>query len=277
MATGAGENSRSAGWVAACLSAFRQALFPPRCLSCRTWLENEPPAAAALSAAGPWAEAMAWLRPHFCPGCFQAVVPLEQPLCIGCGTMVSGADGPDPLCASCRDQAPAFDRARAAFAYQGSLREVIQCLKYRGQTQLAGPLGQLMHAVYRRFWQPADVDLILPVPLHRRRLRERGFNQALLLVRRWPRAAGEPRVPLECSVLVRTRATAPQAGLDRRARRTNISGAFAVRSPARVAGRRLLLVDDVITTGATVAECARVLKQSGAARVDVLALARVVR
>lgn len=230
-----------------------------------------------MPAAGSWAEAMAWLRPYFCPGCLQALVPLEHPLCACCGTMVSGGDGPEPLCAACRDQTPAFDRARAAFAYRGSLREVIQCLKYRGKTQLARPLGRLMHAVYRSFWQPPAVDLILPVPLHQRRLRERGFNQALLLVRRWPRAAGEPRMPLDCSVLVRTRATAPQAGLDRSARRANISGAFAVRHPERVAGRRLLLVDDVITTGATVGECARVLKQSGAAGVDVLALARVIR
>jgi ComF family protein len=191
--------------------------------------------------------------------------------------MVSGAaEGPEPLCAPCRDQPPAFDMARAAFAYQGSLREVVQCLKYRGKTQLARPLARLMHGVYRSFWRSAPVDLILPVPLHRRRLRERGFNQSLLLIRRWPWSADEPRVPVECGVLVRTRATAPQAGLDRSGRCSNISGAFAVRNPARVAGRRLLVVDDVITTGATVGECARVLKESGAARVDVLALARVI-
>ncbi|MCU0561053.1 MAG: ComF family protein [Desulfobacterales bacterium] len=272
----AAECGRSAlRWAACLLEACRQALFPARCLACRTWLEVEP--ARTPPAAGLWAEAITRLRPYFCPGCLQALVPLENPMCACCGTTMSGGEGPQPLCAPCREQAPAFDRARAAFAYRGSLREVVQCLKYRGRTQLARPLGPLMHAAYRRFWQPPAVDLILPVPLHRRRLRERGFNQALLLVRRWPWAAGEPRVPVECGVLVRTRATAPQAGLDRRARRANISGAFAVRHPVRVAGRRLLLVDDVITTGATVGECARVLKQSGAAAVDVLALARVVR
>jgi ComF family protein len=227
-------------------------------------------------AEGLWAQAMALLRPYFCPGCLQSLVPLAHPLCACCGTSVSGGDGPEPLCAHCREQRPAFDMARAVFAYEGSLREVVQCLKYRGKTQLARPLGRLMHAAYRRFWPPPAVEAILPVPLHRRRLRGRGFNQALLLVRRWPQAPAEPRVPVECGVLVRTRATLPQAGLDRRARQSNISNAFAVRRPERVAGRRLLLVDDVITTGATVGECARVLKECGAERVDVLALARVI-
>jgi ComF family protein len=275
MRAGAADHGRPAGWASRLLEACRQALFPPRCLVCRAWLMNDP--AGTAPAEGLWAEAMALLRPYFCPGCLQALMPLAHPLCACCGTLVSGGDGPQPLCASCRERPPAFDRARAAFAYQGSLREVVQCLKYRGKTQLARPLGRLMHAVYRCFWQPPPVDLILPVPLHRRRLRERGFNQALLLMRRWPQVAGEARVPVDCGVLVRTRATAPQAGLDRSARRSNIAGAFAVRHPERVAGRRLLLVDDVITTGATVAECARVLKQSGAAQVDVLALARVIR
>ncbi len=274
MHTGAGEHGRAAGWVATLLETCRQALFPPRCLSCRVFLENDP--AGIPPAEGLWPQAMALLRPYFCDECLQALMPLVQPLCACCGTMVSGGDGPEPLCAHCRDQRPAFDQARAAFAYQGSLREVVHCLKYRGKTQLAQPLGWLMHAVYRHCWQPPSVDLILPVPLHRRRLRERGFNQALLLICRWPRVAGEPRVPVDGGVLVRTRATAPQAGLDRRARRSNIAGAFVVQRPERVDGRRLLLVDDVITTGATVGECARVLKQSGAERVDVLALARVI-
>jgi predicted amidophosphoribosyltransferase len=210
MRAGAADHGRPAGWASRLLEACRQALFPPRCLVCRAWLMNDP--AGTAPAEGLWAEAMALLRPYFCPGCLQALMPLAHPLCACCGTLVSGGDGPQPLCASCRERPPAFDRARAAFAYQGSLREVVQCLKYRGKTQLARPLGRLMHAVYRCFWQPPPVDLILPVPLHRRRLRERGFNQALLLMRRWPQVAGEARVPVDCGVLVRTRATAPRPG-----------------------------------------------------------------
>ena len=275
MFTEAAEEGRPAGWAAVLLETCRQALFPARCLSCRAFLESGP--GRISPAAGLWAEAMARLQPYFCRACLQALVPLAPPLCACCGTTVGGGgDGAEPLCANCREQPPAFDRARAAFAYQGSLRAVVHCLKYRGKTQLARPLGGLMHSVYRDAWPSSSVDLILPVPLHRRRLRERGFNQALLLVRRWPQVAGVPPVPLDSGVLRRTRATAPQAGLDRRDRRANIAGAFAVRRPERVAGRRLLLVDDVITTGATVGECARVLKQSGASRVEVLALARVI-
>ncbi|MFO7709140.1 MAG: ComF family protein [Desulfobacterales bacterium] len=274
MHAGAVECGHAAGWAAALVEACRRALFPPRCLACRAFLMSAP--AGTTPAEGLWGEAMALLRPHFCAGCLQAIVPLAPPLCACCGTAVSGAGVPNPLCTHCREHPPAFDRARAAFAYEGSLREVVQCLKYRGKTRLARPLGRLMHAVYRSFWQPPTVDLILPVPLHRRRLRERGFNQALLLARCWPAAAGGACVPVDCGILARTRATAPQAGLDRRGRRSNITGAFSVRRPDRVQGRYLLLVDDVITTGATVGECARVLKESGAARVDVLALARVI-
>jgi len=165
--------------------------------------------------------------------------------------------------------------ARAAFAYHGSLREVVHCFKYRGKTQLFRPLGRLMQTAFLRFWQGRPVDLVLPVPLHRSRLRERGFNQALLLARGWRQGDGPPLPPVDGGVLVRMRATASQAGLDRKGRCANIAGAFAVRSPERVEGRRLLVVDDVLTTGATVEECARALKASGAAAVDVLTLALV--
>ncbi len=202
-------------------------------------------------------------------------MPLASPVCACCGRRVGSGLAGDTLCGHCRERPPAFDMARAAFAYQGSLREVVHCFKYRGKTQLARPLGRLLHTAYRRFWQERPVDLILPVPLYRRRLRERGFNQALLLVRGWQRGDGPSLPPVDGGVLVRARATASQAGLDRRARCANIAGAFAVRLPERVAGRRVLVVDDVLTTGATVEECARALKANGAERVDVLTLARV--
>jgi len=141
---------------------------------------------------------------------------------------------------------------------------------------LARPLGLLLFEAFERHWGRAPVDVLLPVPLHRRRLKERGFNQALLLVRRWPLRLGMPKVPVDTGVLRRARATAPQAGLGRRGRQANIAGAFALRHPERVAGRHILLVDDVITTGATAGECARLLLDNGASRVDVLALARVI-
>lgn len=251
----------------------RRALFPARCLACRVFLNVGP--AAAPAAAGAWGEAMGLLRLHFCPGCLESLMPLAAPVCACCGRRVGGGVGGDSLCGRCRERPPAFDMARAAFAYQGSLRTVVHGFKYRGKTQLARPLGRLLQTAYHHFWQERPVDLILPVPLYRRRLRERGFNQALLLVRGWQRAGGTPPPPVDGGVLVRVRATASQAGLDRRARCSNIAGAFAVRTPERVAGRHVLVVDDVLTTGATVEECARAIKANGAAAVDVLTLARV--
>jgi ComF family protein len=143
--------------------------------------------------------------------------------------------------------------------------------------QLAAPLGLLLWETYLRFWGQERPDALLPVPLHAGRLRQRGFNQVELLVRKWPKLpGGADAPPVAGGVLRRARATPPQAGLGRREREANIHDAFVVYRPERISGRHLLLVDDVVTTGATAGECARLLLASGAARVDVLALARVI-
>jgi ComF family protein len=164
--------------------------------------------------------------------------------------------------------------SRAAGFHDGPLKAAIHSLKYRGKLQLARPLGSLLRAARQRHWPDAVWELILAVPLHGRRLRQRGFNQADLLI---SRGGGEKETVFSHrrGVLLRSRATAPQAGLDRAARRENIRGAFRVADPAAVNGRRILLVDDVLTTGATAEECARVLLRAGAAQVDLLTLSRV--
>jgi ComF family protein len=191
--------------------------------------------------------------------------------------MFVGRDGGDHLCGRCLRQSPPFHMARAAFVYDRALVDVIHCFKYKGKLQLAAPLGQLLRQAFARFWADTHVDAIVPVPLHPRRLRVRGFNQADLFVRRWKNSASEPQPPpIQSRVLQRVKATAPQAGLGRRGRADNIRGAFIVNRAETIAGQHLLLVDDVITTGSTAAECARQLLKGGAARVDVLALARVI-
>jgi len=143
---------------------------------------------------------------------------------------------------------------------------------------LARPLAALMLAAFHRFWQPGEIDAVVAVPLHRRRLYSRGFNQAALLARQWDlRMCGGRRPgPLLEGALVRRRSTAAQTGLGRRQRLMNLRGAFALGRQADVAGKNLLLVDDVLTTGATAEACSRVLRAGGAARVDVLTLARSV-
>jgi ComF family protein len=171
---------------------------------------------------------------------------------------------------------PPFCKARSAFVYDRSLIDIIHCFKYKGKAQLSRPLGGLMSQAFARFWDRDSVDLALPVPLHSRRLRWRGFNQAGLLAAEWRRHLHDRNVPIASGLLVRTRKTKPQTGLGLQARESNIRGAFAVRQPEKIVGLHVLLVDDVITTGATAGECARLLLGSGARRVDVLALARVI-
>jgi ComF family protein len=155
--------------------------------------------------------------------------------------------------------------------YDQSLRRAIHALKFDAMVSLAPPLGHQLVRAFRAHWPDGDIDLIAPVPLHRRRLRQRGFNQAFLLIAGWPVSGA---VPIVRDLLVRLRATRPQTGLDRRQRRVNIKNAVAVRRPGQSTGRRVLLVDDVLTTGATADACARMLLRDGASRVDVLTLAR---
>jgi ComF family protein len=163
--------------------------------------------------------------------------------------------------------------------YEKGLLKAVHCLKYRGRVELAHPLGDLLFAGFMQNWEPGDIDLVTPVPLHARRMRARGFNQSLLLLRNWPErmnstgyVPGDIRVAPE--LLKRSKTTTSQTGLGRRQRMKNLRGAFTAPSPEKVKEKRVLLVDDVYTTGATADACAGVLRKAGAARVDVLTLAR---
>jgi ComF family protein len=222
----------------------------------------------------PGPEAFSELAAHLCDACRAGILPVESPLCPCCGIPFRGRVGVDHLCGRCLEEPPAFHQARAALLYARTTVDLIHALKYRGRLELARPLGRLLRSTYDRRCEP--VDLIVPVPLHAARMRQRGFNQADLLVRRWGGSsrdgAGPPVAP---DVLQRTRPTAPQFGLGRSEREANIRGAFEVRCPDAVEDRRILLVDDVLTTGSTAEECARRLLHCGAAQVDVLTVARV--
>jgi ComF family protein len=179
--------------------------------------------------------------------------------------------GPDHWCGRCLDRPGHYHRARATGVHDHSLRLAIHALKFKGRTHLAGPLGRLLFDTYRQHWPSGDIDLVAPVPLHRKRLRRRGFNQAYLLMRPWQLPVATAAVR---DLLTRTRDTASQSGLNRRQRRGNIKNAFCMTRPGQAAGKRVLLVDDVLTTGATAEACAGALMRDGALRVDVLTLAR---
>lgn len=151
--------------------------------------------------------------------------------------------------------------------------EAIHRLKYGRHTSLSRPLGALVGDTLFRFWDVNSVDLLVPVPLHLKRLRHRGFNQAHLLIQRWAKHDG---IPFDGLTLLRNRWTEPQTALSRKERKKNIKGAFVVKTRDRIEGKKIVLVDDVYTTGSTVNECARVLMSAGAQIVDVLTLARAV-
>ncbi|MBI4443242.1 MAG: ComF family protein [Acidobacteria bacterium] len=192
--------------------------------------------------------------------------------CDRCGLFLQG---PAPLhgtslCGLCRRGTFSFEQARSFGYYQEPLESLIQLFKYDGFRPLARPLGQCLAKAFRRLAENRW-DLVVPVPLHPKRQRERGFNQAELLAARLSRLCGLKLGTKDC---VRVRNTPPQTGLRAAARRKNIAEAFYVPDTRRVQSRRLLLVDDVLTTGATVDACARVLLEAGAEAVGVVTLAR---
>jgi ComF family protein len=195
---------------------------------------------------------------------------IVAPLCIVCGVPFAGA-GTDHVCGSCSTSHPPFGAARAALAYEGASRDLIHAFKYRNKTHLRRPLALLTIEHLSEFIQSRRPDLIIPVPLHRKKLSGRGFNQAVLL---GEILSQRLKMPMDRRNLRRIRWTEPQVNLAAGDRRTNVKGAFAIRDSGLVTGRRVLLLDDVITTGSTVEECGRVLKASGAADVTVITVAK---
>jgi ComF family protein len=210
--------------------------------------------------------------PFFCSTCWSDFSPIQGPLCPRCGrpfeSPVALSSSPDHVCLACRQEPPLFDQALSVGYFEGSLREAVHQFKYRPCRSLGRPLGEWMVTNVRLV---SDIDIIMPVPLHTKRLRQRGFNQALLLAYRMSEAHC---IPCSCDNLYRSRPTRPQVELTGAERIQNVAGAFALRNPGEVVDRSVVLVDDVFTTGATMNECASVLKQAGAARVTAFTLAR---
>lgn len=203
-----------------------------------------------------------------CPECEGQIQWVESPLCTRCGKMFAHPEGGDRVCGDCQTDPPPFARARAAAMYDGPAATAITRFKFARKMAY---LPVMQHWLKRPGCRElvADADLLVPVPLHPKRIRNRGFNQALLL------AQGFPQVPLAREAVVRTRHTVPQVGLNPKERKDNVKGAFAVPDPGLVKGKNVLLIDDLFTTGSTVKECAKVLRKAGARQVEVLTVARV--
>lgn len=215
-----------------------------------------------------------------CVACWQGFSFITAPQCGRCGSPFSEQVGAGAVCATCLAHPPLYRRARAALVYDAQCRKLVLPFKHGDRTDIARACGGWMARAGAELL--ASADLIAPVPLHWRRLVSRRYNQAALLARAVEREAlrqNGREFRLVPDLLHRARWTGSQAGLRAMERRSNVRRAFVV-SPqwsARVAGRQILLVDDVLTTGATVEACARVLERAGARSIDVLTLARVVR
>ena len=207
-----------------------------------------------------------------CAACWQEVQFIEKPWCDVLGTPFSRDMGEGILSADAIANPPPFTRARAAVAYNGIARRLVQGFKFHDQTDLAPWMARWMHRVGGELAN--DADIIIPVPLHRRRFLTRRFNQSAELARCF---AAMVNCDFEPNAVARVKVTRQQVGLDLREREANVRGAFKVpdSSDIKVRGRRVLVIDDVYTTGATVSSVARTLKRSGAANVDVLTFARV--
>jgi ComF family protein len=229
------------------------AVLPPRCLKC----------AVVVDAVG-----------ALCPSCWATVAFIGAPLCACCGLPFEFDLGAEALCGACAGERPVFARARAALRYDEGSKDLILRFKHADRTDAAPAFARWMAGAGSALL--AEADLIAPVPLHWLRLFSRRYNQAALLAAALAKLAGKPAIN---DLLVRRRPTPSQGGLGAAARRRNVAGAFALHPRRRplLADKRVLVVDDVFTTGATVSACAAALLRAGAAAVDVLTLARVVR
>jgi ComF family protein len=207
------------------------------------------------------------------------IVPLEGTLCSICGERILGqhfATNAGPLCGACRLAAPRFRKAVAFGAYEGALRDLVHIFKYQGVRSAAPLLGRLLEQAVSRI-EIEEPLLVVPVPLWPGKRRTRGFNQAEEIARAFWRCRASSSIQLSATLLLRTRETTSQTGLTRRQRQANLRGAFALVKPERLRGKSILLVDDVMTTGATGGECTRVLLRAGAKQVFVATVARATR
>lgn len=231
--------------------AFSALAFPPLCGVCE----------ASAADSEPW----------LCSRCLESLRPVETPVCAKCGMPTPGLiDQTGLLCGRCLKEPPVYEHARYGFFYDGALRRALIKLKYYGALQVGRSLGGLFVAHFRNHMVHLHHDVIVPVPVHRKRLVSRGFNQSVILARRLSKDSG---IPMDRSTFRKVRDTPRQVGLPRAQRLKNLRGSFAVVRRERIEGKTILLVDDVATTGSTITECAATLKSAGAEKVNALVLA----
>jgi len=240
------------------LKSLIDLIYPPRCPVCQEFLQDQNTLKDGQDL-------------PFCQACFSDFTEIKSPICSLCGRPFSDGVEQDRVCEDCLRKRPSYDIARAPYLYDGALMTAIHELKYAQRSHLADSLGSLLASFAQSWIGELKGCLIMPVPLHPRRLRARGFNQSLLLAKCVAREIG---AELDFLSLRRTRFTKPQTELSSEERKKNVRKAFEVLKPEVVKGRTIVLVDDVATTGSTLNECAKALKRVGADGVLCLVLAR---
>jgi ComF family protein len=242
----------SQGVLAKAAKLFELAVFPSTCKICRALLEA--PAEKVL-----------------CQNCLDKIVPLRAPFCPACGRFFDGA-GESHTCSACLNQAPPFSAHRSSARYRGHLKDALLLFKYRRYRVLGVNLaGFVVEALKKEDGLWTGVDVIVPVPLHRRRRWDRGFNQAEVLAREIGRLK---RIPVESRVLIKVQNVPPQTSLERDERKSNVRDAYRLDRAERLQGKTVLLVDDVYTTGSTMRECAGLLKNGGVKDVRAVTVAQ---
>lgn len=280
-------------WIRAAAGAARAvslALFPGTCLCCGTFVDaradqSESGKTRHISGTEPYRFSgeeifAAAAADKLCPACLHAFVPVKSPYCLRCGLSFRSRAGDNHLCGRCLAGEKPFVFARSCGAYTTTLQTLIHTYKYRGKTGIGHLLGDLLYRNFLKHFGNEPVERVVPVPLHRKKLVSRGFDQVFHMVDQWPwkKRYGCRKTPtgamLAANALVRTKHTDSQTGLDRKKRAVNMKSAFAVSEASMIEGRAVLLIDDVYTTGATLEACADTLLRAGAAKVYFLTLAR---
>jgi ComF family protein len=231
--------------------ALLDTLFPRRCVFCDS-ARVEP-------------------KSFLCRECSQSVRVISQPFCSRCGLPIPGlALQSDGLCGRCLSEPPPYSRARYGVYYEGPLREALIRFKYYAALNVGNTLSDVLTAAFKRHYRSDEFDVIIAVPVHRKRLFQRGFNQAVILS---AKLASKVTLPVDRRLLIKVKDTPPQARLPRAQRIANLRNSFGILDPVNVLKKNVLLIDDVATTGSTIAEATKTLLKAGASRVDALVLA----
>lgn len=248
-------------------SGIEQLFYPPKCMKCGVYMDTTVQSSATIETC-------------FCDQCLSCGFSLiDKPYCKKCGFKFVQGSSDNHVCQACLKTPLTLGKVRAAALYQGVLKDAIHLFKYQSQLSVAKVFEDLMFQTYEQHFFKDPIDVIMPIPLHKKRLKDRGFNQAFILIRnfkkKYERKWGkQPHWQMDTQSLFRTKKTSPQTGFDIDQRKKNLKGAFAVINEKHIENKHILLIDDVFTTGATCNEAAVQLLKHNALKVDALVLAR---